>query len=66
MSAPGIQRRNFGSCYNLKALVEAWWKMSMDRVLIEELQLLQGGLGHGGAAETQTEVMVCLLQGSWC
>lgn len=40
--------------------------MSMDRVLIEELQLLQGGLGHGGAAETQTEVMVCLLQGSWC
>lgn len=35
-------------------------------VLIEESQLIQGGFGHGGVAETQTEVMACLLQGSWC
>lgn len=37
-----------------------------DRVLIGELQLIQVGLGHGGVADPQTEVMGCLLQGSCC
>lgn len=51
-------------CYNLKVVAEASQKMPMDSVLLEEFRLIQGGLGSGGVADTQTEVMV--LQGSWC